>query len=124
MKTRVLALFALLVTPLLGANYILEFNTQASVPLLASKYGFQVVRPLSTQSAVISALNPLPVATLQALRAETGVVEVETDSELNSSESDGSSRAAVTLESLIDILSGFFFFFTVSEDSFYVYYFL
>ncbi len=95
-----------LCTPLMGANYIMEFTALADVAQLQAKYGFQVVRTLSAQSILISTANPLPAATMQALAAETGVTEVEPDSQLSPSENDGGSRAAVTLESLVDLLSG------------------
>src|SRR5271166_1779198 len=100
--------FTLLVlaSPLAGANYILQFNAQANVGQLGSSYGFQVVRPLSQQSDLIATVDPLTDAALQALRAEVGVVEVEVDAELNPSEDDAGSRAAVTLESLGDVLAG------------------
>ena len=95
-----------LCTPLMGANYIMEFTALADVAQLQAKYGFQLVRTLSAQSILISTANPLPAATMQALAAETGVTEVEPDSQLSPSENDGGSRAAVTLESLVDLLSG------------------
>src|SRR5271165_3351894 len=100
--------FTLLVlaSPLAGANYILQFNALANVGQLGSTYGFQVVRALSAQSDLISTLNPLPDTALQALRAEIGVIEVEVDAEVNSSEDQESSHAPAALESLVNVLPG------------------
>jgi len=98
--------FLLLASPLAGANYILQFNALANVGQLGSSYGFQVVRALSAQSDLISTLNPLSDTALQALRAEIGVIEVEVDAEVNSSEDDENSHSPAVLESLVNVLPG------------------
>jgi len=98
--------FLVLASPLAGANYILQFNAQANVAQLGSTYGFQVVRALSQQSDVISTVNPLSDTALQALRTAVGVIGVEVDAEVDSSEDNESSRPNVTLESLADVVAG------------------
>ncbi len=96
----------LLASPLAAANYILQFTAKANVSLLGSKYGFVVVHSLSPTSDLISTVQPLSNSALKALGNESGVLEIEGDVGLHTTESDDAPHGRIALETLGNVASG------------------
>jgi subtilisin family serine protease len=99
---------ALLTWPLAAQSYVLEVTSAANIAALASKYGFTIVKSFQSSagsSYSISTVQPLSQLALTQLLTETGVRQVDTDSEVDSPESESGSKAQAQLESLGNLLS-------------------
>ena len=85
------------------AGYILELSSGANAREIAARYGLTVQRSWAADSHLsyaVSAPQPLASSILAHLKNESGVIAVEVNGELHTSEADASSRAMATPEVL------------------------
>lgn len=83
--------------------YVLDLTPGSNASVIASKYQLTIVRSWHSESVdnySVSSATVLSASTLQELLKEPGVVHIEANSTIQSSESEAGSRAAATLESL------------------------
>ncbi len=84
-------------------NYILEAKPGTSIDSLVSAYQFTVVKSWTSDSAVgfkVSAPSALSSTSIAAIRAQTGVLDVELDATIRDTESDSGSKAKAALQAL------------------------
>jgi hypothetical protein len=84
-------------------DYILEVQSTANVNALASQYQLTILKTWTSGTGLgykVSAAAPLSAIQVAGLRATTGVTDFETDATVDNSESDPTSKAAVTLQTL------------------------
>lgn len=84
-------------------SYVVQVKPGTPFSPLASEYQLTVIRSWhssTVDSYSVSSATPLSTGTLKQLSQEPGVLEAETDSDIESSESDQGSKAATQLESL------------------------
>ena len=103
-----LCLLTFPVSALAEARYILETKLDVDAAPLAARYSFSIGRTWSDRvhaAYLVTAASPLSSIALAALRAESGVLEVETDSDVPGVEAHPSSRAMAAPETLTEQLS-------------------
>lgn len=84
-------------------RYILETKPAVDVPAIAAKYQLSIERSWRDERHVATAvqsLAPLAAGQLTSIRGENGVLEFEPNVGVKGSESEATSRAQVTLETL------------------------
>jgi hypothetical protein len=84
-------------------NYILEAQSTVNVNGLASQYQLTILKTWKSGTSAgykVSAAAPLSATQIAALRATTGVTDFENDATVDNSESDPTSKAAATLQTL------------------------
>lgn len=87
-------------------RYVVEAAPVVNIGSLASKYSFVVIKSFPSATEVsysINAVQPFSAATFHSLSLEPGVLRIDTNSEIDSSEADHASAAKAKLEALGDL---------------------
>jgi subtilisin family serine protease len=91
------------------SRYILRAASETDARQVAAKYSLLVEKKLGdgdSASFAVSAPSALSSTTITAIRAETGVRWLEADVRHREAETESGSKAAYTIDSLPDVLSG------------------